>query len=91
MTLGNMTAFQQQQLLAVHQQQLLAVHQQHLATVAQHHLAMAAAASNQPQSLSIVNGNLSSSSTTCQQQQDEISKSLKMFAMLTAYSNSNGM
>ncbi|XP_065361310.1 protein nanos [Calliphora vicina] len=84
MGLENMTAFQQQQLLAAHQQHLAA------AAVAQHHLAMAAAAGNQQSSVH-VNGNVGGTpaNTNQQQQHDEISKSLKMFAMLTAYSNGN--
>lgn len=86
MGLENMTAFQQQQLLAAHQQHLAA------AAVAQHHLAMAAAAGNQQSSVH-VNGNVGGTpaNTNQQQQHDEISKSLKMFAMLTAYSNGNGV
>lgn len=85
--IGGLTALQEQQLLAAHQQ-----HQQHLAAaaVAQHQLAMAAAnAANQANANSSAVGSGNQGGTTTQQKHDEISKSLKMFAMLTAYSTGN--
>lgn len=52
----------------------------------QHQLAVAA---GQQQPIGDTAG-CTADSSTAQQQQDEISKSLQMFAMLTAYSNGNG-
>ena len=75
---GNYTDIQNQQFYAIHQH-----HQHQLAapTVAQNQFAMAIdAGSNYPANFFAYT----------QQQQDEISKSLKMFAMLSGYPNEYG-
>lgn len=74
-TIENLASMQQQQLLVAHQQQLAA------AAIIKHQYAMAAVAGHRY-------NNTAASRTAFQQ--DDISKSLKMFAMLTAYSGGSG-